>query len=267
MNLMSSRVRSAAYLLPVLLMVSAGCDIAMADFREQATEEWRKTYELPAGGRVEISNINGKIDVRTGQGNSVEVYAKKVGKAGSTDAARQALGRVQIADSTGAGVIKVETKVERGGGGLFNHSSTHVEYVVRVPANANVKLSTVNGGVEVTGLTGTITAEATNGGIVAHDIAGEIEATTINGGVEVDLAAVPEGGVKLECTNGGVLLRLPADAKATLSARVANGGVEVSGLKLSSRESSSRRLDADLNGGGPRISMEGINGGVKISAR
>jgi hypothetical protein len=268
MILENTRVRTAVFVLPVLLMFSAGCDIAMADFSEQATAEWRKTYELAAGGRVEINNVNGKIDVRPGEGKAVEVYAKKIGKASSSDAAKQALERLQISESSDGGVIKVETRVERGsGGGLFNHSSATVEYVVRVPANADVKLTTVNGGVEVTGLAGTITAEATNGGIRARDISGHIEASTINGGVEVELSAVPQAGVKLECTNGGIVLRLPSDAKATLSARVANGGIETSGLKLESRESTARRLDADLNGGGPRISVEGTNGGVVIGAR
>jgi len=249
-------------------MFSAGCDIAMADFAEQASDEWRKSYELQAGGRVEISNVNGKIEVSPGQGNAVEVYAKKIGKGSSKEAAKQAIDKIQIVDSTNGGVIKVETKVERGGGGMFNHSQAQVEYVVRVPANAEVNLLTVNGGVEITGLTGRIKAEATNGGIRGRDIAGEIEAVTTNGGVEVELASVPAGGVKLECTNGGIELQLPADAKATLSARVANGGIDTNGLNLQSRgESSRRRLDADMNGGGPRISLEGTNGGISIRGR
>ena len=63
MNLMSGRLRAVTCVLPVLLMFSAGCDIAMADFADQESAEWRKTYELQAGGRVEISNVNGKIEV------------------------------------------------------------------------------------------------------------------------------------------------------------------------------------------------------------
>jgi DUF4097 and DUF4098 domain-containing protein YvlB len=267
MNLTSSRLRAFTCVLPVLAILSAGCDIAMADFNEEASTEWRKSFELQAGGHVEISNVNGKIEVSPGEGTAVEVYAKKIGKASTADAAKQALERVQVVDSSEGRVIKVETKVDRGGGGLFNHSQTKVEYVVRVPANAEVKLSTVNGGVQITGLSGRITAEATNGGIVGRDITGEIEAVTTNGGVEVDLASVPAAGVKLECTNGGIELRLPADAKATLSARVANGGIDTSGLNVQSRESSRRRLDADLNGGGPRITIEGTNGGISIRAR
>lgn len=266
MTHISTRVRAAAALLPVLLLVSA-CDIAMADFREQETSEWRKTYELQAGGRVEIGNVNGKIQVTPGEGNAVEIYAKKVAKGASKEAAKEALERIQILESSEGGVIKIETKVNRDGG-MFNHGQAHVEYVVRVPASAPLKVSTVNGGVELSGLSGRINAETTNGGIRGRDIAGEIQAVTTNGGVEMDLAAVPEGGVKLECTNGGIELRLPKDAKATISARVANGGIDTAGLSLATRgESTHRRLEGDLNGGGPRISLEGTNGGIKISAR
>ena len=269
MKFMTRRVRTATALLPILLLASAGCDIAMADFSEQETAEWRQTYELQAGGRVEINNVNGKIHVVPGEGRTVEVVAKKIGKASSKDLAKQAMDRIQIVDSSSGNVIKVETKVDRsGGGGLFSHSQAQVEYSVRLPANAEVKVTTVNGGVEVEGLSGRVNAEATNGGVRARDVSGQLDASTTNGGVEVELAAVSDGGVKLECTNGGIELRLPPDAKATISARVANGGIDAQGLNLTTRgESSRRRLDGDLNGGGPRIELEGTNGGIQIRAR
>ena len=262
------RTRAAAWLLPVLLVASAGCDIAMADYNEQERAEWRKTYELQPGGRVEINNVNGKVNVMPGQGSAVEILAVKTGKAASPEAAKQALERIQIVDSSTGNVIKVETKIDRSSGGLFNHSSAQVEYTVRVPANAELKLTTVNGGLEIEGMNGQITAETTNGGIRAREIGGAIEATTTNGGVEVNLSRVPEGGVKLECTNGGIKLELPADAKATIAARISNGGIDTDGVNIQTRgESSRRRLDGDLNGGGPRISLEGTNGGIKISGR
>jgi DUF4097 and DUF4098 domain-containing protein YvlB len=264
---MKTRVRAVAVLLPALLLMSAGCDIAMADFSEQETAEWRKTYELSPGGRIEISNVNGKIQVSPGDGNAVEVYAKRIGKASSKDAAKAALDRVQIVDSSEGGLIRIQTKVDRSGV-TFGHSQAQVEYVVRVPSNAELKVATVNGGVELAGLNGRLIAEATNGGIRATDIGGAIEATTTNGGVEVDLARVDEGGVKLECTNGGIKLRIPPDAKATINARISNGGISADGLNLDTRgESNRRRLDGDLNGGGPRIELQGTNGGIAISAR
>ena len=63
---------------------------------------------------------------------------------------------------------------------------TQVLYSVRVPAGSDVTAVTVNGGVELRGLSGRINAQTTNGGIDGRELSGSIEASTTNGGVEVD---------------------------------------------------------------------------------
>lgn len=266
MHLTYTRLRRLALVVPALLAVSA-CDIAMADHREQATADWRKTYELQAGGRVEIGNVNGKITVLPAQGNTVEIVARKTGRGATVEAAKENLERIEIRESVAGGAIKVETHHPRTGH-MFNNGGGSVEYAVRVPAGAELKVSTVNGGVEVTGLSGRVVAETTNGGIKGRDISGPIDASTTNGGVDVDLTRVADNGVKLECTNGGIRLRLPADARASISARITNGGIETDGLSLrTAGEPTRRKLDGDLNGGGPRVSLDGTNGGIRITAR
>ena len=252
--------------LPLLLAASAACDIVTADFKSQETAEWRKSYQLEAGGRVEISNVNGKIDVQPSDGNTVEVVATKVGRSGSPEAARQALERIEIVESASPAAIRIETKVQRGGG-FMHMGGTEVRYAVKVPASAQVQFSTVNGGIEVLGLNGRVGLETTNGGIRAREIGGPIEASTTNGGVDVELTQVAEPGVKLECTNGGIKLRLPGSSKATISASVTNGGIETNGLTIDATETSRRRLSGRLNGGGPSIRLEGTNGGIQIASR
>lgn len=271
MRTMPRRVRKAVVVLPLLIIASggaAGCDLAMVHYSEKQTAEWRKTYELQPGGRLEISNINGKIDVEPSTGNTVEIVAEKTARAGSTEAAKEALGRIEIHETASPTDVRIETKVQRQAGGLFGRASQEVHYVVKVPALLEIRLSTVNGGIELTGLKGRITAEATNGGIKAHEMSGAIDASTTNGGVEVELAQVAESGVKLGCTNGGIELTLPSDARATISARITNGGINTDGVKIEMvGESSRRRLDGKMNGGGPRIDLEGTNGGIRIASR
>jgi hypothetical protein len=271
MPTMPRRLSNAILVIPVLVVASAaasGCDIAMAHFKEKQTSEWRKTYDLQPGGRLEISNVNGKIDVEPAAGNSVEVVAEKSARAASIDAAKEALGRIEIQESASSSNVKIETKLQRVSGGFFNGSSQEVHYLVKVPAALEVRFSTVNGGIELTGLKGRIFAETTNGGVKAHDVSGTIDASTTNGGVEVELARVPESGVKLGCTNGGIKLTLPADAKATISARITNGGISTNGINIEKvGEASRRRLEGTLNGGGPRIDLEGTNGGIQIGSR
>ena len=79
---------------------------------------------------------------------------------------------------------------------------------------------------------------------------------------------MPEGGVKLECTNGGIKVRLPKDARASVSASISNGGISTENLLLdASGENNRRHLEGRLNGGGPRLDIEGVNGGIRLLAR
>lgn len=267
MSTMTTRARFATLALPLLFVsaAGAGCDIAMADYKQKETVEWRKTYELQPGGRVAINNVNGKIDVEPSTGNAVQVVAEKSARAGSSEAARQALDRIEIVETVSPGEVRIDTKVQRGDG-LMNRANQQVHYTVKVPAGAEVSFKTVNGGIELTGLKGRILAETTNGGIKAHDVSGAIDASTTNGGVEVELTQLAEAGVKLGCTNGGIELRLPSDSKATISARVTNGGIDTNGLTIETTgETSRRKLNGRLNGGGARVDIEGTNGGIRIS--
>lgn len=260
------RRRLPVLLLPVLIG-AAGCDIVTAEFRSEETAEWHQTYQLAPGGRVEINNVNGKITVEPGDGNAVDILAVKKAKGASSEAAKSALQRITIEADASAEKIKVDTKLASGSG-MFHGGSLQVEYRVKVPAGAEVKFTTVNGGIELTGLNGRINAETTNGGVHARNVAGQLAASTTNGGLDIELARMPEGGVKLDCTNGGINLRLPRDAKATISARISNGGISQGDLSIETTgESSRRRLEGRLNGGGPRIDIEGTNGGITLAAR
>jgi DUF4097 and DUF4098 domain-containing protein YvlB len=267
MNRRVTRRLLPALVLP-LLVASAGCDIVTAEFRSEETAEWRKSYPLDASGSLEISNVNGKIEVQPADGNTVQVVAIKKAKGPTPEAAKASLERIQIVDDVSGGRVKIETKTGPSRGGMFNHGGLQVEYRVRVPAGAEVKLETVNGGIEITGLKGRITAETTNGGVQARDVAGTLVASTTNGGLDIDLAQMPEGGVKLDCTNGGIKVRLPRDAKATISARISNGGINADGLAIETvGDQSRRRLEGRLNGGGPRLEIEGTNGGISLNGR
>lgn len=255
---------------PVLVaaVASAGCDIVTADLRAEESSQWHKSYQLAPKGHLEIHNVNGKIEVEPSTGNTVEIDATRKARGASPEAAKAALERVSIAEDVSDAGIRIDTRIAKSEGFSFTSGGVQVEYRVKVPASADVKFSTVNGGVEVTGLEGRIVAETTNGGVTARNISGQLEASTTNGGLDIDLLRMPDGGVKLDCTNGGIKVRLPRDAKATIAASIANGGISSENLPIDSGgETSRRRLDGRMNGGGPRLEAEGVNGGIRLIAR
>ena len=260
----------SALIVPLALaaFVSAGCDIVTADLRSEESSTWHKTYTLDANGRVEIGNVNGKITVEASSGNTVDVTATKKARGATPEAAKAALERATITEDVSGARVKIDTKIARMEGIVFNTGNLQVEYRVKVPAGAEVRFVTTNGGIEVSDLTGRVYAETTNGGVTARNIGGQIDASTTNGGLDIDLARVPDGGVKLECTNGGIRVRLPKDAKASINASITNGGIDTGDLSIDGAgENTRRRLDGKLNGGGPRIQIEGTNGGIKLSSR
>jgi DUF4097 and DUF4098 domain-containing protein YvlB len=258
-------VRASRVLVIVLVAVSlAGCDVmvnTMHGGNGRASDVWTRSYTLTPNGELEISNVNGKIEVESSDGSKVEVRAERSARASTDEAARKLLEDSTIREDVTADRIRLETPSQR-----LRRASLEVRYRVTVPKTARVRLETVNGGIEVTGVEGQLRAESTNGKVVGRRLGSSVNASTTNGGIELEVDKLSEDGITLETTNGGIELRLPSDAKATVSARCTNGGISVTeGLQMkTSGETSNRRLEATLNGGGAPIRLETTNGGIRV---
>ena len=172
-------------------------------------------------------------------------------------------------EEVGANSVRIEVRTPRFSG-MSGHS---VEWTIKVPKGVNVDLRTVNGGVRLNGLEGDIAAKTTNGGVTGKGLISQnVQATAVNGGIEIEFAAPlsGDGKVDFETVNGGVEIGLPSESKATISARCVNGGVRVHDLDIkrdnadASEREQRRRLDGSLNGGGSRVTLNTVNGGVTV---
>jgi hypothetical protein len=271
---MSSPARAVSRLAVVLLFSSvfAACDIAVDghggfDFgiaAGKANDEWTRTYKVAPGGRLEIINVNGRITAEASDGEAVEVRAERSAKAASDEAAKALLGNIEMREEVGDNRARVEVRPPR----MSGPAGHEIKWTVKVPRGVAVDLRTVNGGVKMTALDGEVRARSTNGGITGVALAAtSVDAAVTNGGVEIELARpVSSGSFDLEAVNGGVSIQLPAETKADITGRCVNGGISTADLSLEMvGEQSKRRLEGKLNGGGAHISLETVNGGVRIS--
>jgi len=65
-----------------------------------------------------------------------------------------------------------------------------------------------------------------------------------------------------------VTLMLPEKAKATVSASVTNGGINVGSLdNFEVTEKARRRLEGKLNGGGTEVELHTTNGSIRLRSR
>lgn len=262
--------------LPLALAVSwatAACDVQVGqdgDFSlgvasGRAQDTWSRSYTLPAGGRFELINVNGRILAEPSSGETIEVSAERIAKASSDEAAREMLGKVEMREETGASQVRVEVRSPR----TFSVGGMEVRWTVKVPRGAILDLRNTNGKIELTGLTGEVHARTVNGGVEGRGLSVQtLEASTVNGGLDVEITQplAGEGKVSLESVNGGVTLALPAASRASIVARVTNGGIDTGGLELQQTgEQSRRRLEGTLNGGGTAVTIQTTNGGVHLS--
>ena len=253
----------------VLSAALAGCDIAVDshggfDFAAagKAADEWTRTYKMQAGGRLELINVNGRIAAEASDGSEVEVRAERSAKAPTEDAAKALLEKIEMREEVGDARVRVEVRSPR----ITGPSSHEIKWTIKVPRGVAVDLRTVNGGVQMLGLEGDLRARSTNGGITGKAlVATSVDASVTNGGIDIELAqAVTSGTFDLEATNGGVSINIPEDSKADITARSVNGGISPNLPIETTGEQSRRRLEGKLNGGGARITLETVNGGVKI---
>jgi DUF4097 and DUF4098 domain-containing protein YvlB len=256
--------RVGALLVPVAVVLG-GCDMSLGHLTARATDEWTRTYPLAAGGEVRIANSNGRIEIEGIDGSTVEVRAEKIAHGATDAAARELLPRIVIKEDATANRVSLET--ERMSGILIG-VSYEVRYHVRAPKKAMVSVTNTNGQVLLTALSGEVTAQTTNGAVNGKSLTGAIEAHTTNGAVNIDMASVGSGRIALRTTNGSVTLAIPETAKADISASVTNGGISAGSLeKLEISETSRRKLEGRLNGGGTPIELRTTNGGIRIRAR
>ncbi len=269
---MSPRPSAASLrrLVPALAVVFAACDISVGDGGVtiglgggRAADSWTRTYEVVADGRLEIVNLNGRIEVSATDGSQIEVRAERVVKARSDEAARDLLKQIEMVEESSPSGVRIESRSPTRTMG----SSHEIQYTVRVPRSLELALQTTNGGVSVNGVVGRVRAVTTNGGINGRELGGAVDAATTNGSIRVEFDRLADQAVTLETVNGSIDVRVPSSSKAQVLAQCVNGRIAVSGVPVETiGETSRRRFEGRLNGGGAaRIDIETINGAIALT--
>ena len=231
----------------------------------RATDEWSRKYQIPSAGRFEVVNVNGQVQVEQATGSDVEVRAERIAKASTDQAAKELLAKVEMVETQDG---RRREARDQGAEEFRAAAASRSKYFVKVPAGLKVSAQTTNGGIRLLNISNEIVASTTNGGVNGDGLTGAVDATTTNGGIDLSLGAVAQGGVKAETVNGGVVVSVPRDAKADVRASVVNGGLSVGDLPVETIGAQSRRrLEGKLNGGGPRIVIGAVNGGVRLAGK
>jgi len=255
-----------------LILVSAGpsagqeiledhewCDGDSGDARSERYCEVRE-FQLDARDLVRVdAEPNGGIRVEAWDRNEISLLVKVQGWSRSGDP-HDIVSRVEVL--TGS-TISAE------GPDMRRREGWSASYRLMVPRTSDLDLESLNGGLDIFGVQGTMELSTMNGGITLEDVAGDVRGRTTNGGIKVALSGSQwQGeGLDLETTNGGVSLTLPEGFRADLTTGTVNGSFQTDFPITVRGNLRSRRLSTELNGGGPPIRLSTTNGGVRIRSR
>ncbi|HWC74241.1 MAG TPA: DUF4097 family beta strand repeat-containing protein [Gemmatimonadales bacterium] len=230
-------------------------------------DEWQYRALLKEGQQVWIRNTNGPIEVVGGAGDSLEVHAVKSWRHSDP----QSVQIVPVATDRGVTICAMwEAKQQRcNEGGDYNLSGVRkndvaVRFMVTLPHGTHLETSTVNGGVQIEGVSAPVHANTVNGRIAVSTAKGPIQATTVNGSIEANMQELAGGDVNLTTVNGSVSAGLPRQINANIDAETVNGRVETDfPIKLIGKMST-RHLRGTIGSGGSTLKLVTVNGSITV---
>ena len=250
--------------LGIFLALVLNAALARASDRDDAavTEEFHQSYPLNAGGRIDLSNINGSVHITAWDESQVKVDAIK--RAGTEELLKDAEIRVDAhADS-----ISIETHYLRQDEAWHeeHHNPASVEYTLMVPRNARLdEIKLINGGLDVAGVAVEVRASCINGKLTAHGLAGRANLSTINGHLDANFDRLQATPIELSSVNGPLDVTLPSDAKANIEATTVHGGIDNDfGLHTNNHRWIGHDLRGELGGGGVQVRLNNVNGTIDV---
>lgn len=259
--------RSALPALGLPLLLSAGCDLMVAGHgsRAKASDVWERSYDLGETPTLSVSNTNGSVTVVAHDQPTIVVEAERTVQAVTEAGARELLAAVTINEEVSGSSVALTTRRPRA---FSMGQHAQVRYDIKVPRGASLQLRTTNGALSLEGVQGVIDLETVNGRVRGTGLGKVQRAETVNGSMDLALEALPAEGATFETVNGSVELTLPAATAARVEVRTVNGSITVDGFdRADEPERRRRRYDGSVNGGGPPLRIETVNGSVSVRGR
>jgi hypothetical protein len=223
---------------------------------------------LDAGARVEVSGINGPVDIMTTDGNVAEIHVENnVSDARDLDSHRITVDRaadhivVRGENKSGGGLGLLRWLIGRG------DSSARQRVVLKVPRRVDVAARGINGAVRVGVLEGAVRVSGVNGEVTVARAAGHAEVSGVNGNVTFAVARLEDAGVRVSGVNGNIELRLDEDANADVRVGGLNGSVDydLKNVTVEGGGENRSKFVARIGAGGAPIRMSGISGNIHLA--
>ena len=248
----------------LIKLMSVSSVVAILSFSAQAdvTNEIERSFDVSEKSSLRLDNVNGSVEISSWDKDEIKVMATI-----TADNQDEHDNIVVDMQQTALGVnIKTRYKERENWG--RNSNSGKVEYVVIVPRNSTLSaIDLVNGSLSINGVKGEVNAELVNGSIKAKGLAANSEFSSVNGSIKIsyDEFAKELDRIDVETVNGSIKLSVPSSLNATVEAETMHGSIKTDfGLVAEKNMFTGRNLEGEVGNGDIKITMESVNGSVKL---
>jgi len=165
----------------------------------EVTDTVSRTVTLGDAGTFELTNLAGDITITATGGDQAVVEAVKRVRNRDEAQGRAQLDALEVEFTEQPGRLEVSTDFPND-----RRLSAEVEFTVRVPAGTRVRVRTVSGGIQLTGIQGEVRAESISGNVTVSDASRIDLLKTVSGTLSLTDAELENGTVS--AVSGDVVL-------------------------------------------------------------
>lgn len=229
---MTRQVRLAAAL-GVMMALGQACTLSATGQRSEGTFD--RTLTVSGKVDLDVTTGSGRIEVRPGSGNKVEVH-------GRITAQDWSFKRSSLSPEERVKRLQANPPVEQTGnririGRIEDEDlrrNVSIEYTLVVPAQTALVAQTGSGAMEIAGLTDTIALETGSGAIRVRDASSDVRARTGSGSIEADGV-----GGAFRASTGSGRIEVVKTGKGDVEASTGSGSIVVRGVRGGVRASTS----------------------------
>jgi hypothetical protein len=267
-----------------MIALSVGLLLALAFPAAGQTREFRQAVPFQPGGELVFDTDKGSVVLTAWNRSEVAVFARiEADEKEDADYARRVVDAARIEITGGAERLSIRSNFDNvpEKGGRWNYRQLpHIHYQIQAPRSLNLRLTVDRSRVSLHGFTGRFDVRTDRSPVEARDLSGDVQIRMDRGEIQLDslrgslnldtdrtnsriVGFAIEGDSRLEISRGKVDMSVPGTQRLSVSARTGRRNTFNSEFPLP-RRSVNDRIEGPINGGGPRLSVDGDRSDVRL---
>jgi hypothetical protein len=221
--------------------------------RNPVTQTIDEKYDFSAAGRVTVHDIQGSVEVKTGDGNAVSFNYERRG------ASQQDLDCEKLRYESTRDSLRIWSEHRRGKACQIIRADDKL--TVTVPRGASIEIRDIGDEVTVTGVEGMVKLDDIGDTAIVKGVQ-QLDAGGIGDTLKVEVTRLGPNGIRIDSVGDTVELTLPSTIDARLRIESVGDEIRAPGLRLDSDDE--HDYETVLGQGGPTIRIRSVGDTVVI---